>query len=250
MALLHNKSIIVSGASSGIGAAAARLFAAQGARLVLVARRQGRLTELAREINETGGKAEICVGDISASETHHCAVDIARDIHGGLDGAFNNAGMVGPVQPLANISAGDFAKVLAVNLTGAFLAAKAQIPALLERGGGSLAFTGSFVGVSAGLPGMGAYATGKAGLLGLVRAITADYAEQRIRATALLPGGTDTEMAGDDETKAWAAELHAMKRIAQPEEIAQAALFLLSDMSSFVTGSALWVDGGNAAVKV
>ena len=139
--------------------------------------------------------------------------------------------------------------MLAVNLTAAFLGARAQIPAMLEQGG-ALVFTGSFVGNSVGLPGMGPYGAAKAGLLGLVRGIAADYAASGIRANALLPGGTATEMAGDAAQREWAASLHAMKRIARPEEIAQAALFLASDMSSFVTGSALWADGGNAAVKL
>ncbi len=96
---------------------------------------------------------------------------------------------------------------------------------------------------------MGAYAAAKAGLMGLVKGLTADYAHQGIRANALLPGGVDTPMAGDATQKEWAASLHAMKRIAAPEEIAQAALFLAGPMSSFVTGSALYADGGNAAVK-
>jgi short-subunit dehydrogenase len=139
--------------------------------------------------------------------------------------------------------------VLAVNLTSAFLGARAQIPAMIEQGGGALVFSSSFVGNSVGLPGMGPYGAAKAGLMGLVRGITADYAAAGIRANALLPGGTATDMAGDDAQREWAAGLHAMKRIARPEEIAQAALFLVSDMSSFVMGSALWADGGNAAVK-
>jgi NAD(P)-dependent dehydrogenase (short-subunit alcohol dehydrogenase family) len=121
---------------------------------------------------------------------------------------------------------------------------------MIEQGGGALVFTSSFVGNSVGLPGMGPYGAAKAGLMGLVRGITADYAAAGIRANALLPGGTATDMAGDDAQREWAAGLHAMKRIARPEEIAQAALFLASDMSSFVTGSALWADGGNAAVKL
>lgn len=169
---------------------------------------------------------------------------------GGLDIAFNNAGLVGPMKPLAEIEPKQWAEVLAVNLTAAFLGTRAQIPAMLRRGGGALVFTGSFVGNSVGLPGMGPYAAAKAGILGLVRGITADYASSGIRANALLPGGTDTDMAGDDVQREWAAGLHAMKRIAQPQEIAQSALFLASDMSSFVTGSALWADGGNAAVKM
>ena len=118
-----------------------------------------------------------------------------------------------------------------------------------RAGGGSIVFTSSFVGTSVGLPGMGAYAAAKAGLMGLVKGIAADYGARGIRANALLPGGTDTGMAGDQAQKDWAAGLHAMKRIAAPEEIANAALFLAGPHASFVTGSALYADGGNAAVK-
>ena len=120
---------------------------------------------------------------------------------------------------------------------------------MLARGGGAIVFTSSFVGTSVGLPGMGAYAAAKAGLMGLVKGIAADYAARGIRANALLPGGTDTAMAGDQSQKEWAAGLHAMKRIAHPDEIARAAFFLASPMASFVTGAALFADGGNAAVK-
>ncbi len=120
---------------------------------------------------------------------------------------------------------------------------------MLQRGGGSIVFTSSFVGTSVGLPGMSAYGAAKAGLMGLVKGITADYGANGIRANALLPGGTDTGMAGNQAQRDWAAGLHAMKRIARPEEIAAAALFLAGPQSSFVTGSALYADGGNAAVK-
>ena len=152
-------------------------------------------------------------------------------------------------KPLAEIAPEDWQHTLTINLTAAYLGARSQIPAMLERGGGSIVFTSSFVGTSVGIPGMAAYGASKAGLMGLVKGIAADYAAQGIRANALLPGGVDTEMAGDQSQKDWAAGLHAMKRIAQPEELASAALFLASSMASFVTGSALFADGGNAAVK-
>ncbi|MCW2336615.1 NAD(P)-dependent dehydrogenase (short-subunit alcohol dehydrogenase family) [Sphingobium sp. B2D3A] len=250
MTLLDRKVAIITGASSGIGRAAALLFAQQGAAVVLVARRKAALESLAESIRSQGGRAAIVAGDVRDEETHRRAVAVACETFGGLHIAFNNAGLVGPMQPLADLTPEDWSQVLAVNLTAAFLGARAQIPAMLDQGGGALVFTGSFVGNSVGLPGMSAYGAAKAGLLGLVRGITADYGAQRIRANALLPGGTATRMAGDADQQAWAASLHAMKRIAQPEEIAQAALFLASDMASFVTGSALWADGGNAAVKL
>ena len=250
MALINGKVAIVTGASSGIGRAAARLFAAEGAAVVLVARRRERLEALVEEIERDGGRARAVVGDVIEEATHREAVAVAQSAFGGLDIAFNNAGLVGAMKPLAEIEPGEWADVLAVNLTAAFLGARAQIPAMLARGAGALVFTGSFVGTSVGLPGMGAYAAAKAGLMGLVRGITADYGSVGIRANALLPGGTATEMAGDEAAREWAAGLHAMKRIAEPEEIARAALFLASDMASFVAGSALWADGGNAAVKL
>ena len=217
--------------------------------MVLVARRQDPLDQLVRTVTERGGRALAVVGDVKEERTHQQAVAAAQSTFGGLHIAFNNAGLVGSVKPLAEIQPLEWAEVLAVNLTAAFLGARAQIPAMLEQGVGAIVFTGSFVGNSVGLPGMSAYATAKAGLMGLVRGIAADYGAVGIRANALLPGGTATEMTGDAVQREWAAGLHAMKRIAEPEEIAKAALFLASDMASFVTGSALWADGGNAAVK-
>lgn len=241
---------IITGASSGIGKAAATLFSANGAAVVLVARRQALLDQLAAGIRQDGGRAIAIAGDVTQEQTHEQAVAAAQKAFDGLHIAFNNAGLTGHAKPLADIDPEQWSQVLAVNLTAAFLGARAQIPAMLEQGSGALIFTGSFVGNSVGLPGMGPYAAAKAGLMGLVRSIAADYGAAGIRANALLPGGTATDMAGDEDQRAWAASLHAMKRIAEPEEIAQAALFLASDMSSFVTGSALWADGGNAAVKI
>ncbi|MCF4164927.1 SDR family oxidoreductase [Zavarzinia compransoris] len=250
MTRLDGKIAAITGAGSGIGRAAARLFAAAGAPVVVNARRAAPLAALVAEIEGAGGRAVAVAGDVTDPDTHAAIVTTARRAFGGLDIAFNNAGTVGAARPVADLDPGEWADVLAVNLSAAFLGARAQIPALLERGGGALIFTGSFVGNSVGLPGMGAYGAAKAGLMGLVRGITADYGALGIRANALLPGGTETAMAGDAAQREWAAGLHALKRIAQPEEIARAALFLASDMASFVAGSALWADGGNAAVKL
>lgn len=249
MGILDNKVAIISGASSGIGKAAAHLFAAEGASLILNARGREGLERAAAEIRAKGGKAVAISGDVGLADTHAKLVEEAINRFGGLDIAFNNAGIVGAIRPLADLSIEEWHQVLTANLTAAFLASRAQIPAMLSRDGGAIVFTSSFVGTSVGLPGMGAYAAAKAGLMGLVKSIAADYGARNIRANALLPGGTDTGMAGDQAQKDWAAGLHAMKRIAQPEEIAQAALFLASPAASFVTGSALFADGGNAAVK-
>ena len=249
MSLLQSKVAIITGASSGIGRAAARLFSAEGARLVLNARNADALEATAAEIRAAGGEVETVAGDTAEEGTHHHLVARAISRFGGLDIAFNNAGTVGPMKPLAEVTREEWQRTLDVNLTAAFLGAKHQIPAMLERGGGALIFTSTFVGTSVGLPGMAAYAASKAAISGLVKGITADYGAQDIRANAVLPGGTDTAMAGNEENKAWAAGLHALKRIARPEEIASAALFLASPMASFVAGACLFADGGNAAVK-
>ncbi|MCZ7885878.1 MULTISPECIES: SDR family oxidoreductase [Agrobacterium] len=249
MKLLDNKVAIIIGASSGIGRATATLFAAHGAAVVINARGEKALEEVAGEISGAGGRVHAVAGDAGVAETHARLTDAATSVFGGVDIAVNNAGGVGAAKPMAEISPDEWAYVLNVNLTSAFLGARYQIPAMLQRGGGSIVFTSSFVGTSVGIPGMSAYGAAKAGLMGLVKGITADYAVSGIRANALLPGGVDTPMAGDQAQKDWAAGLHAMKRIAEPEEIAQAALFLASPMASFVAGAALFADGGNAAVK-
>jgi NAD(P)-dependent dehydrogenase (short-subunit alcohol dehydrogenase family) len=246
---LSGKVAIITGASSGIGRAIAVMFAKHGAAVVLNARQPAALEEVASVISASGGSVAVVPGDAGHAGTHEAAIDVALRRFGGLDIAINNAGVTGPARPLAELSLTEWDEILRVNLTAAFLGAKSQIPMMLERGGGSIVFTSSFVGTSVGLPGMAAYGASKAALMGLVKGIAADYGARGIRANALLPGGVDTQMAGNQSQKDWAANLHAMKRIAQPEEIACAALFLASSMASFVTGSALFADGGNAAVK-
>lgn len=248
--LLREKTIVVTGASSGIGAAAAKMFSAQGAKLVLGARREDRLKQIADEIVQIGGRVEILAGDVGRDAYASCLVDLAEDRFGGLDAAFNNAGIIGEMGPIAEMSEDNWQSVIQTNLTSGFHAAKHQIPALKRRGGGSIVFTSTFVGHTVGLPGMAAYAASKAGLIGMTQVLAVEHGIDKIRVNALLPGGTKTEMAGDDPgAHEWISGLHALKRMAEPEEIAKAAMFLLSDQSAFVTGSAMIVDGGNSINK-
>ncbi|WP_114392128.1 SDR family oxidoreductase [Oleisolibacter albus] len=248
---MTGKTIIVTGASSGIGEATARLLAQQGANVVLGARRAGLLDQHVARITADGGTAVAVAGDVEQEAYHATLVQQALDRFGRLDGAFNNAGITGDLGPIPEMDSATWHKVIGVNLTSAFYAAKHQIPAMLSAGGGSVVFTSSFVGHTIGLPGMGAYAAAKAGLIGLVQVLAAEHGPAGLRANALLPGGTLTPMAGDDPGfHAVVRAMHALKRMAAPEEIARAALFLLSDAASFITGTALLADGGNSITKL
>jgi NAD(P)-dependent dehydrogenase (short-subunit alcohol dehydrogenase family) len=248
MQLLADKVAIVTGASSGIGRAAALLFAQHGAHVIAAARRRHELQEVVAAITDSGGTALACAGDVADENFARQLVEVASTEFGGLDLAFNNAGTVGELAAAPDMTVANWNQVLRTNLTSAFLAAKFQLPALEARGGGALIFTSTFVGYTAGIPGMAAYAASKAGLIGLTQVLASEYGPKNIRVNALLPGGTDTPMgrgfANTPEALAFVCNLHALKRMAAPEEIAQAALFLASSMSSFTTGTAMLVDGG------
>jgi len=248
MNALNGKVAVIGGASSGIGRAAALLFARQGATLVLGARRERLLAELVEDIRREGGRALAVAGDVRDEAFAERLTATAVDEFGGLDIAFNNAGTLGPVGPSLALSASEWRDVLETNLSSAYYSAKYQIPAMQARGAGSVIFTSTFVGHTAAFPGTAAYAASKSGLIGLTQALAVEFGGHGIRVNALLPGGTDTamgrQMSNTPEALAQVAQLHALKRLAMPEEIAQAALYLASDASSFVTGTAMLVDGG------
>jgi len=248
MTALLNKVAIITGASSGIGYATAKLFALEGAKIVIAARRQKKLDDLVDEINQSGGHAIALAGDVKDEVYAKELVKLATGHFGGLDVSFNNAGTVGAMDATTDTSLTEWENTLATNLTAAFLGAKYQIPAMLERDNGSIIFTSTFVGYTVGLPNMAAYAASKAGLIGLTKALATEFSPVGIRVNALLPGGTDTPMgrtfASTPEAIEFVNNLHAMKRMALPEEIAKSALYLASDASSFTTGTALLADGG------
>ncbi|MER8413444.1 MULTISPECIES: SDR family oxidoreductase [unclassified Mesorhizobium] len=246
MFALANKIAIVTGASSGIGRASAKLFAEEGAKVIVAARRQAELDTLVAEIEDNDGAAIALAGDVRDEAYAKALVDLAVEKFGGLDIAFNNAGAVGRMGPISDLPLEGWRETLDTNLTSAFLGAKYQVPAMIERGGGSLIFTSTFVGHTVGMPGMTSYAASKAGLIGLTQVLAAEYGPKGVRVNALLPGGTDTPAATfkTPESRVFVEGLHALKRIAMPEEIARSALYLASDASSFTTGAALFADGG------
>jgi NAD(P)-dependent dehydrogenase (short-subunit alcohol dehydrogenase family) len=248
MFALSDKVAIVTGASSGIGYATAKLFAREGAKVVATARRQPELDALVEEIAQAGGHAVALAGDVRDEAFAKALVELAIGRFGGLDVAFNNAGSIGEMGATPDVSLAGWEETIRTNLTSAFLGAKYQIPAMLDRSGGSLIFTSTFVGYTVGLPNMAAYSASKAGLIGLTQALASEFGSKGVRVNALLPGGTDTPMgrafANTPDALAFVQGLHALKRMALPEEIARSALYLASDASSFTTGSALLADGG------
>lgn len=245
---LNGKVAIVTGASAGIGRAAAKLFAAEGAKVVAGARRQTELDSLVAEITEAGGSAVALAGDVRSEAFQATLVAAAVDTFGRLDVAFNNAGVIGEGGPSTGVSEAGFSEALAINLTASFLAAKHQIPAMVTAGGGSVIFTSTFVGYSCAFPGTAAYAASKSGLIGLTQALAAEFGPSNVRVNAVLPGAVATDMYRDvndtAEKQAFITGLHALKRVATPEEIARSVLYLASDDASFVSGTASLVDGG------
>lgn len=248
MLRLQNKIAIITGASSGIGRASALLFAREGAKLVLAARREERLQSLVHEIESLGGKAVYLAGDVAQETYAQALVAVAKDEFGSLDIAFLNAASMGELGPAESLSEAGFEEALSVNLKGSYFGAKHAAQHMLSTGKGAIVFTSSFAGTTVGFPNMTAYAASKAGIIGMMRVMAAEWSPRGLRVNALLPGGTDTEMgrqvANTEEMRATIAQLHALKRMARPEEIAEAALYLCSDNASFVTGSAFFADGG------
>jgi hypothetical protein len=248
MGRLAGKVALITGASAGIGRATARLFAAEGARLIVGARRQGELDDLVAQIRASGAEAVALAGDVRSEDYARSLVALAVQHFGRLDIAFNNAGTLGARGPSTELAEAGWNDTLAVNLTGAFLGAKHQIAQMLKNGGGSVIFTSTFVGHTASFPGLAAYAASKSGLIGLTQTLAAEFGPSGVRVNAILPGAVDTAMYrmknDTPESQAFVKSLHALKRVAKPEELARAVLFFACDDASFVTGTASLVDGG------
>ena len=245
---LKGKVAIITGASSGIGFATAQLFAAEGAKVVVGARRQAELDQLVDQICSADGQAVALAGDVRSEEYAKALVALAVERFGRLDIAFNNAGTLGEGGPSTEVSEAGWTDTLAINLTGSFLGAKHQIAQMLKNGGGSVIFTSTFVGHTFAFPGAAAYAASKSGLIGLTQALAAEFGPQGVRVNAILPGAVDTDMYrgmnNTPEAQSFVTNLHALKRVATPQELARSVLYLASDDSSFVTGTASLVDGG------
>jgi NAD(P)-dependent dehydrogenase (short-subunit alcohol dehydrogenase family) len=246
--LLENKVALITGASRGIGAAAARCFAREGAAVILAARSRDVLSHVVDEIAAEGGKALAVETDVADPASVERLVKSTLDAYGRLDAAFNNAGGGHMPALLADLPIEDFERTLQVNLYGVFYAMKYEIPAMLAGGGGAIVNMSSTAGVS-GVKGMAAYSAAKYGIIGLTKTAALDYARLNLRVNALTPGPVLTERIQSLSDAAREPILQAvpMGRIGLPEEIASAAAWLCSDGASYITGAVLSIDGGRMA---
>jgi len=249
MKQIENKVAIITGGASGIGKAIALLYAAQGAKIVVTDVDEKGGNEAVAKIKAAGGEAIFMKADTANPDDSKSTVEHAVAHFGGLHIAVNNAGIGGPLMPTGDYPIDGWDKVIAINLSGVFYGMRYQIPAMLASGGGSIVNVASILG-KVGSPGSPAYVAAKHGVIGLTEAAALEYAKQNIRINSIGPGYIVTPLL----TNALSAEvmksletLHPMGRLGTSEEVAELALWLNSDKSSFVTGSYYNVDGGYLA---
>jgi NAD(P)-dependent dehydrogenase (short-subunit alcohol dehydrogenase family) len=253
MGTLDGRSAVVTGAGGGIGRAASVELARAGALLTIVDRDAAALRETEREVGAAGAKVISCVADVSVSAEVTGYVNAAVTHFGRIDAFFNNAGIEGPVAPLADYPEDGFDQVIAVNLKGVFLGLRHVLPVMIEQGAGAIVNTASMAAVI-GLPGSAAYCAAKAGVTGLTRVAATEVARKGIRVNAVLPGVIETRMTRSlaqsfnpaDPAGAWdtMAASAPMGRFGTVAEIASVVRFLLSDEAGYVTGAGWQVDGG------
>jgi NAD(P)-dependent dehydrogenase (short-subunit alcohol dehydrogenase family) len=255
MARLDGKVAVITGAGSGIGRVAASLFAAEGARVVVADVVADHAESTVADITSAGGTAVAVTVDVADERQVAIMVDAAVETYGGLHVLFNNAGIF-PEEDggVLDTPPDTWERVMQVNLKGVWLGCRAAVPAMLESGGGSIVNVASFVALMGAATAQIAYTASKGGVLAMTRELAVEYARRGIRANAICPGPIETPLLAEllaDPARRQRRLVHIpIGRFGRPDEIAKAALFLASDDSSFVTGSALVVDGGITAAYV
>lgn len=246
----EGKTVLITGANGGIGRAAAKLFAAEGARLVVAGRRVDEGEKTLEAVRKAGGKGLFVRADVSKSADCKMMVSKALEFGGKLDVAFNNASIVKHGTFLADMNEADWNELISINLSGVYLSMKYEIPAMIGGGGGVILNTSS-VGGLIGNPGIAAYCAAKHGVIGLTKSAALEYIGQNVRINALCPGGTETDMLHgwlhEPALRDMVLAQHPIGRFAAPEEMARTALALCSDDTSFLVGTAVAADGGFTA---
>jgi NAD(P)-dependent dehydrogenase (short-subunit alcohol dehydrogenase family) len=248
--LLAGKVAIVTGAGRGIGRAIARLFAAEGASVVLATRTVAEGEETARLVRAAGGEARFVPTDVSLNDQVRHLVTDTVSAYGRLDALVNNAGIGGPGKPLEEASEAEWDRVIDTNLKGTYLGMHYAIPQMRAVGGGAIVNISSVLAEQT-LPGCTAYTASKAAIIGLTKATALEVGRYGIRVNCIQPGSTDTAMMWDGLDEAGRVEIEpvvggavALGQVGQPEEFARGALVLVSDAASFMTGASLLADGG------
>lgn len=245
------KVALVTGGTSGIGKATVAAFARAGAIVCYLGRRRDLGEEQAKELRNDGYKVEYVYGDITLEADVRAFVTQAAERHGRIDFAINNAGVEADPHSIPEVKADDFRRVMDVNVTGTFLSMKYEIPAIRASGGGAIVNVASVLGQIA-MPMLSPYVASKSAVIGLTKTAALELAQHAVRVNAVAPGAVNTDMLWrtlhDSEVGfQHVSATHPMGRVANPEEIAEAVLWLCSDASSFVTGQVLNVDGGFTA---
>lgn len=241
--LLQDKVAIVTGASRGIGAASSRVFSEAGASVVLAARSEREIDQLAREIEAQGGEAMAIATDVGDPVSVEKLVERTLDEFGKLNIAFNNAGDGHMPAPLANVAVEDFDRAVRVNLRGTFLCLKYEIPAMIRNGGGAIVNMSSTAGLQ-GVMGIGGYVASKHGIIGLTKTAALDYADKHIRVNVISPGPILTERLRQVKDPTPIVSAVPVGRIGEPIEVGYLAAWLCSDLASYITGAVVPVDGG------
>ena len=240
-----NKVAFITGAASGIGRAAAIAFASEGARVGIIDQSSAALKEVEESVRNAGGEVLAITCDVSDADQVQSAVKQVVDQFGRLDVAFNNAGVENKAAPVHEIELEEWDRILGINLRGLFVCMKHELAQMVQQGSGVVINTSSGAGIR-GVAGGASYASSKHAIIGLTRSAALDYARLGIRVNAVLPGNIETPMmdrfTGGNIQKA--IDLEPVGRLGKPEEIAEAVLWMASDLGGFVTGAATVVDGG------